>query len=94
MRTRKSLIGSDAFKAVKKIFESEEFAGHPVKIQAYVDWALRGDGPAHYSQPTPEDCDFDQNDPRYIVRASLTQIFDQWFHSPYHSNRMASLNRH
>lgn len=70
MRTRKSLIGSDALKAVKKIFESEDFAGQPVKIRAYVDWALRGDGPAHYSQPTPEDSVVDQNDPTYIVCAS------------------------
>lgn len=68
------MLASSILDAIKKFFETAEFADQPQKIRAYVRWALKPDGPAYYQIPTPQSCKADRNDPNYIVSFWFNQF--------------------
>ncbi|KAF8235146.1 hypothetical protein L208DRAFT_1258301, partial [Tricholoma matsutake] len=73
VKSRKSMLASSILDAIKKFFETAEFADQPQKIRAYVRWALKPDGPAYYQIPTPQSCKADRNDPNYIAPDGFLQ---------------------
>lgn len=67
LNEKRGWFGSEALKNVIKFFEQKEYANNPATIAKYARWAIRGDGPALYSNPTPEDCILGSDQPGYIV---------------------------
>lgn len=60
----------------------------------YAEWALRGDGPALYSKPTPIDCVVSDEDPAYIVRISFFFLYILGLSHPEpNRNQRESTNR-
>ncbi|KAI9429815.1 hypothetical protein H4582DRAFT_1825696 [Lactarius indigo] len=66
LKSKRSLIASEALKHVKKYFEGDRFKDRPEDVKSHVWWALRPDGLAYQASPTPIDCPFDRKSPEYI----------------------------
>ncbi|KAH9075524.1 hypothetical protein EDB83DRAFT_2549232 [Lactarius deliciosus] len=66
LKSKRSLIASEALKHVKKYFEGDRFKDRPEDVKNHVWWALRPDGLAYQAFPTPIDCPFDRKSPQYI----------------------------
>jgi hypothetical protein len=41
---------------MESFFTQSKFSNNPTEIKTYVCWAIRGDGPAYYKLPTPQNC--------------------------------------
>ena len=70
MNSRKSKLASGILEEVTKFFKNSEFISQPAKIREYVRWAVKGDGPAYYKNPTPQASKVARGDPDYQVRYS------------------------
>ncbi|KAI9438989.1 hypothetical protein H4582DRAFT_1813942 [Lactarius indigo] len=66
LKSKRSLIASEALKHVKKYFEGDRFKDRPEDVKSHVWWALRPDGLAYQASLTPIDCPFDHKSPEYI----------------------------
>ncbi|KAH8977056.1 hypothetical protein EDB86DRAFT_3250411 [Lactarius hatsudake] len=66
LKSKRSLIASEALKHVKKYFEGDRFKDRPEDVKNHVWWALCPDGLAYQAFPTPIDCPFDRKSPQYI----------------------------
>ncbi|KAF8816911.1 hypothetical protein BYT27DRAFT_7333125 [Phlegmacium glaucopus] len=74
MNTRKSLIASTVIDAIKKLFTTSEYEGQPAKIKGYAQRALRPDGAAYYTEPTPNECKATPGEPGYTKPKGLFQF--------------------
>ncbi|KAH9069690.1 hypothetical protein EDB83DRAFT_2580974 [Lactarius deliciosus] len=66
LKSKRSLIASEALKHVKKYFEGDRFKDRPEDVKNHVWWALCPDGLAYQAFPTPIDCPFNRKSPQYI----------------------------
>ncbi|KAI9457286.1 hypothetical protein F5148DRAFT_1322536 [Russula earlei] len=67
------MLTGEILKAVRDFFENSEFLDQPAKIQAYIRWALQGDGPTYYQTPTPQTCSIAHNNPGYMAPNGFLQ---------------------
>lgn len=81
LNTRRSKIASEVLDQVKQFFKDADFSHQPQEIRDYANWALRGDGPGFYFEPTPRYCTISKDDPTYIV--SFSVLFIILFVNPY-----------
>ena len=92
LKSKRSLIASEALKLVKKYFEANNFIDKSEDVKKHVWWALRPDGLAYQACPTPIDCPPDRTSPLYVVSDSgLFELFftlNEYFSSP----RMGGIN--
>ena len=49
-------------------FKEDSYLNKPKAIARYAIWAIRGNGPALFSKPTPVGCKEKKGDKGYIVR--------------------------
>ena len=92
LKSKRSLIASEALKLVKKYFKADNFIDKSEDVKKHVWWALRPDGLAYQACPTPIDCPPDRTSPLYVVSDSgLFELFftlNEYFSSP----RMGGIN--
>ncbi|KAH8977369.1 hypothetical protein EDB92DRAFT_1822385 [Lactarius akahatsu] len=65
LKSKCSLIASEALKHVKKYFEGDRFKDRPEDIKNHVWWALHPNGLAYQAFPTPINCPFNRKKGRY-----------------------------
>jgi hypothetical protein len=53
---------------VTDFFDDDSYANKPKAIAKYAKWAIRGNGPALFSKPTPIGCKESKGAKGYIVR--------------------------
>ncbi|KAJ7021281.1 hypothetical protein C8F04DRAFT_1241431 [Mycena alexandri] len=66
VRERRSLMVQAGVNVVDAFFQTKEYIGNPVAIREYARYAIRGNGPAFWKEPTPLSSPRNAKAPGYI----------------------------
>jgi hypothetical protein len=95
---KRTFFGRHAIKIVTAFFDSTDFADNcfGLTISDYAQWAARSNGPGIWEIPTPIDCLYPVNSPRYIVHPKfhLYSPFRRSHDSLCSRNPRISFNQH
>lgn len=69
LHEKRAFFGREAIKIVSDFFKGETYINKPKATAKYVKWAIRGNGPALFSKPTPIECMDPNGTDNYIVRS-------------------------
>jgi hypothetical protein len=67
LNEKRSFFGREAVKIITEFFNGAGYANKPKAIAKYARWAVRGDGPGLFSEPTPIECVVPKGTNGYIV---------------------------
>jgi hypothetical protein len=68
LNEKRAFFGREGIKIVTDFFKGDSYTNNPKAIAKYAKWAVRGNGPALFSGPTPVECIVSQGTQGYIVR--------------------------